>query len=75
MIRLPKVEIRKRCRKCKGRFSFMAWADDWDAWKRGELLIQDAFWYISEGERELLLSRICGKCWDKMFSNLDNDEE
>ena len=32
------------------------------------MLIQDAFPYLSADEREMLISGICPKCWDMMFS-------
>lgn len=39
---------------------------DLAAWKRGTL-IQDAMPYLSDGEREILISKTCGECWDAMF--------
>ena len=39
---------------------------DLKRWEDGEL-IQDAMPYLSAGERELLISGVCGKCFDKMF--------
>ena len=75
MIRLPKVNITKRCRKCKTKVSFMVYADDWDSWRANEEYIEDAFWYIPPDQREMLLSRVCGTCWNKMFGDLDNEEE
>lgn len=33
-------------------------------WLSGRKLIQDALTDISKEERELLLSQICGKCWE-----------
>lgn len=43
-------------------------------WLSGTLHIQHALHYLTAGERELLLSGICGKCFDNMFPPLDNDE-
>lgn len=43
-------------------------------WLSGTLPIQDALNYLSAGERELLLSGVCGKCFDMMFPPLDNAE-
>lgn len=75
MIRLPKVEINECCIKCNTNVSFMVYADDWDDWQDNQSFIQDAFWYISPDQREILLSKVCGKCWDELFGDLDNDEE
>ena len=44
---------------------------DYFDWSEGELA-QDAFPYLSAAEREMLISGICPKCWDKMFRE---DEE
>ena len=45
---------------------------DYLDWQDGEL-VQDAFPYLSAGERELLVSGICPTCWDKMFKTNDDD--
>jgi hypothetical protein len=38
-------------------------------WKAGKINIQDALPDFSADERELLLSSICGTCFDKMFKD------
>jgi len=38
-------------------------------WKAGGINIQDALPDFSTDERELLLSSICGTCYDKMFKD------
>ena len=47
-------------------------ADYWD-WDDG-MMAQDAFPYLSAAEREMLISGICPKCWDKMFGTEEEDE-
>ena len=44
-------------------------ADDVDVcrWQGGEL-IQDALPYLDATQRELLISRTCGTCWDELWS-------
>lgn len=44
----------------------------YEAWKKGAF-IQDAFPHLNADERELLISGICGECFDKMFSEEDSD--
>ena len=39
---------------------------DYEAWENGKL-IQDVMPYLSADEREVLISGICGPCFDKMF--------
>ncbi len=48
-------------------------ADFWD-WQDGAL-VQNAFPYLSADEREMLISGICPKCWDSMFSEEEEEEE
>lgn len=39
---------------------------DYNAWQNGALA-QDAFPHLSADEREMLISGICPKCWEKTF--------
>lgn len=54
------------CSSCKNSVELLVNADDWMDWKRGKL-IQDAMPYLSVSEREILISGICGTCFDNMF--------
>jgi hypothetical protein len=58
--------IEKQCAMCKQVQKIEVCANDYDAWRQGAL-IQNVFDYLSEDERELLMSGICGKCYDKYF--------
>lgn len=40
--------------------------NDYIDWKCGKL-VQNAFPYLKAKEREMLISGICGECWEKMF--------
>lgn len=44
---------------------------DYLDWQDG-MMAQDAFPYLSADEREMLISGICGDCWEKYFGS---DEE
>lgn len=37
--------------------------------------VQDIFPYLTNDERELLISGTCKECWDKMFSFPEDEEE
>ena len=39
---------------------------DYISWHNGEY-IQDAFPYLTAGQRELMLSNTCDTCWNKFF--------
>jgi hypothetical protein len=56
-----------RCLVCSKDFSISCVENDYKQWKKGEKPIQEALYYLDENQRELLLSSICGKCFDKMF--------
>lgn len=56
------------CQKCMGQFEIRGEDRDFIRWEEGEL-IQDALPYLSADERELLISGICGGCFDKMFGS------
>jgi len=40
---------------------------DLSDWKSEKKYIQDAMPYLSDSEREILISKTCGECFDKMF--------
>ena len=62
------------CPLC-GRASEVAVNEDdyWD-WDDGKLA-QNAFPYLSDEERELVISGICSSCWSKMFPPEEEEEE
>lgn len=54
------------CRVCKESHTLMVNTNDLQSWATGSY-IQDVMPYLSADERELLISRTCGVCWDEMF--------
>lgn len=38
-------------------------------WRQGQF-IQDAMPYLSENDRELLISQTCVECWKKLFPEI-----
>jgi len=58
--------MQAQCRVCGDTHILMVNVQDAKRWMNGEK-IQDAMPYLSSDERELLISRTCGKCFDKMF--------
>jgi hypothetical protein len=55
-----------KCKVCKGVQTIQATTKDMDDWMRGKK-IQNAMPYLTANERELLMSGICGTCYDNMF--------
>ena len=55
-----------KCNHCDDTHQIKINYDDVQAWKSGTL-IQDALPYLDAGEREMLISKTCGPCFDSMF--------
>lgn len=56
----------KTCSVCGVTHEIEVRAEDFRRWKRTDN-IQDVFPYLSADDRELLISGICGSCFDDMF--------
>jgi hypothetical protein len=67
------LELVLGCRMC-GTTQPSIWVDrdDLAAWQRGEGHIQNLLPYLSAEEREMILSQVCGTCFDRIFPD---DEE
>ena len=55
------------CIKCAEAQHITVGTADLDSWENGAL-IQDAMPYLSADDREILISGICGECFDNMFA-------
>ena len=64
--RLPTESVVVTCAKCGTVHTLKVNPGDVDKWRNGEL-IQSAMPYLAPTERELLISGICGPCFDEMF--------
>lgn len=65
------IAITKTCRSCKELITLIMPTTAYYSWQEGKL-IQNVLPMLSADERELLISGICGKCFDRMFG--DDDE-
>jgi hypothetical protein len=63
-----KTIISVSCRECLQKKQFDVETAHYDAWAAGAL-IQRAMPEISEDDRELLISGMCGTCFDSMFED------
>ena len=70
-----KVTLEKKCFKCKSVTHITVDANDYKRVTIDGELIQNAMGYLSEDERELLISGICGKCFDEIFADEAEDDE
>ena len=63
-----------QCRMCDNIYSIMYNREDMVSWLSGSGYIQDIMDYLTPGERELLISHTCEKCFDTLFPPLDITE-
>ena len=63
----PTIMKEVTCRICNTKHIILVPAAGYFKWARGQAKIQHALPSLSDDERELLMSGICGRCFDKMF--------
>jgi hypothetical protein len=66
------VIVPAACHMCREVYCVEVDAVGYEQWKAGEL-IQNALPTLSAEERELLISKTCDDCWNKLFPE-DFDE-
>jgi hypothetical protein len=60
------------CHQCHTKTEIKANTSDLNDWCDGKL-IQDACPYLNATERELLISQMCGNCFDEMYGFCSDD--
>ena len=64
-----------KCRMCYKTYVIFLHEKDFTDWLFGSGFIQDLLPYLTDGERELLISSTCSDCFDQLFPpDLDNDD-
>lgn len=61
------MEISRKCPDCNKFNTVVVNERDYNVWCLGDTNVQDAFPSLSADEREILLTGICGSCWDRLF--------
>lgn len=61
------VCINVTCSNCNESTELLLNAVNYQKWTSRKMLIQDAFPDLDKADRELLISKTCGKCWNKLF--------
>jgi hypothetical protein len=64
-----------KCKLCDETHKLEVQTSDWIKYRDGVELIQNAFHYLSAGERELILSGICDTCFNDIMKDNEEDEE
>lgn len=68
-------ELKVQCRMCRKTHSLMVGIEDYFMFDMpNRPYIQDIFPYLTPAERELLISGICGECWEKLFPPEPEDD-
>ena len=64
------LQLELECKYCDYEETITVHEAGYIAWHNG-MLIQHAFSYLTDGQRELMLSNTCDTCWDKFFPEDD----
>lgn len=68
-----KGNVGVHCPRCLAVTGLPITEEELLAWNPSEQYVQDAFPQLTPGQREVLLSGICEKCWNEIFP--EEDEE
>lgn len=60
------THVVKQCKDCGTEFKFCFTPVQWDRYMKGHH-VQRVFPELSDDDRELFISGICGKCFDALF--------
>jgi len=64
------LELELECKYCDYEEVITVAEADYITWHNG-MPIQDAFPYLTDGQRELMLSNTCDDCWNRFFPDED----
>ena len=62
------------CRTCGSDRVVSCTDEQYIAWKEKHMLIQNAMPDVPKAERELLISGICGTCFERMFREEEEED-
>ena len=60
------MTVEKMCQECQKNVKLQVRKQDFIAYQNGAF-VQNAFPYLSDGDRELFVSGICSSCFDELF--------
>lgn len=71
------ISIIAGCKQCHKRYLIKVKNADYEEYQSPNCKrpIQQIFPYLTGNERELLISGICGDCFDKIFGESEEDED
>lgn len=62
-----------KCSMCNETHKIEVKTCDWNRYEDGEEHIQDVFPYLNADQREIIISGVCGACFDVLYA-FDEDE-
>lgn len=68
------MKTTRTCTECGRVVRLLLDSISYARWQRGAL-VQIAFPHLSDDDREILVSGICGKCFDKIGEQEEREEE
>lgn len=68
------MNIFVECRDCKKVYAITSTVEQLKEYQAGHKKVQDIYPELSPGDRELLISKTCNDCWNKMFGGFDDED-
>lgn len=68
---MAKMTLEITCKRCGKKVHINCDSNDYNNWKNNIVSIQTAFPYLTPDKREILLSRLCGDCFDELIPEED----
>lgn len=66
------ISIEVKCKFCGSIERIVCKLQDYKQWKNRKAHIQDVMNYLSSNQRELLISGVCGECFDAINEGLED---
>ena len=68
---MAKITLNPKCPVCGKPHSVTVEVQDLKDFREGRKHPQEAFSYLNDGQRELLITGICDACWEELFAEED----
>lgn len=69
------IFVKAVCKMCRKEEVYAVKEEDFSRWTRKLIHAQEAFPYLTPGEREMLISGTCDACWKVLFKEEEKDEQ
>lgn len=66
------ISVKRQCPICGEINMITVDEDGLNSWEHGTHA-QDAFPYLNDDEREMMITGICPSCWEKVFADMLDD--